>query len=152
MEFDPTHPERAPRIRRLENAVIDAGSSRDLVQLEAGADSLSLPELLRLVDAGAGRGPAAQPYRVRLHERLAEPVKLFVFALLAIPLGFSVERSRSLVAAAARGIAALALFTLAWRAGVLFALNGFASATFAPWLVLAACAALSGWRLLRPAR
>jgi LPS export ABC transporter permease LptG len=149
LSFDAGDPSAAPRAERLEHATLDAASQEELALLEADASLLALPDLAAYIEALARSGRDTTRYRALFHARLAEPVSVLVFALLAIPLGFAVERSRSLAVAALQGLVMLAAFYVAQSTAGVFAAGGVEAAVPAPWLVLGAFGGLGAWRLLR---
>jgi len=144
--FDPDHPARPPRIEQ--NAVLDrdVDTESDLMMVEASARTLSLPKLKAYVDAQVRAGRNATRYRALYHSRLSAPLAVFVFALLAVPLGFGVGRSRSLAASALVGIILLATYYTARTAAEMLAEKGFAWAVFGPWLLVAVYGAYGVWQ------
>jgi lipopolysaccharide export system permease protein len=150
--FDPAHPEDPPRAERVSGALVDLGGARDLALLDAGIEQLSIPELREYIRlrAADGRDPVAA--RGRLHRRIADPLSVSLFAWLALPIGFGVERTRSL---AVSGLAAIAwagvFYTLRTGASML-AVSGVAAAALAPWALFALFAVLGAWRFSRVPR
>lgn len=147
--FDPDEPGAPPRIEHLRDATLEVADARDLALLDARARHLSLRDLALYIEAQAADGREVTRYRGILHERLAEPLTVLVFALLATPLGLSVERTRSMATAAVVGVALLGAFFAVRTVASLFAAGGVAAAAPAPWLVLGAFAALGAWRFAR---
>jgi lipopolysaccharide export system permease protein len=97
----------------------------------AAAAPLSLAELA----AGSGRdGAEARRQRLALHTRLARPAGVWVFALLALPLGLGVPRGGSLAGPALLGAAALALYLGVDAAAVLAAEHARLPAWLGAWL------------------
>lgn len=147
--FDPERPGAPPRIEHLRDATFEVADARDLALLDARARHLSLPDLREYVRVQQAEARDVTRYRGILHERLADPLAVLVFALLATPLGLSVERTRSIATAAVVGIALLGVFYAARTSAALFAAGGVAAAAFAPWIVLGAFAAIGAWRFAR---
>ncbi len=147
--FDQADPSAAPTLERREQTLLDVASEQDLALLDADASTLPLPELSAYVQAMDRSGRDSTRYRALLHARLAEPLTLPLFALLALPLGLAVERTRSLAIAALQGIALLGAFYGVSSTTQILAAGGVAAAVPAPWIVLSGFAAFGAWRLLR---
>jgi lipopolysaccharide export system permease protein len=150
--FDPSRPTAAPLVERQEEAILTVAAERDLELLEASAQTLSLIELEEYIRARSEEGRDTTRYREMLYARVTNPLAVLVFALLAIPLGLSVEQRRSLAAAAVVGIAILGLFFTARTAVSVIAAGGVGGAAFGPWLVLAAFAGFGAVRFARAPR
>jgi LPS export ABC transporter permease LptG len=145
----PPDPGAAPQVRREAQAVLEVASERELALLDANAASLSLPRLLEYIDALRNDGRDATRYRALFHARLADPVSVLVFALLGIPLGLAVERSRSLATAAVQGIALLGAFYTLQTAAAVVASEGIQAAVPAPWILLGLFTVWGSWRFVR---
>ncbi len=150
--FDPTRPESPPGVERLAETALELGSARDLVLLDAGIEQLSIPELREYIGMRVADGRDPIEARGRLHRRLADPLSVALFAWLALPLGFGVERTRSLAVSALIGIAWVSVYYTLRTAASLLAAAGIAAAAFAPWLLIAAFASFGAWRLLQVPR
>jgi lipopolysaccharide export system permease protein len=147
--FDPSRPEAPPRSEPVSEKVLDLGGSRDLALLGAGIEQLSIQELREYISGRAADGRDAVEARGRLHRRLADPLSVALFTWLALPIGFGVERTRSLAVSGLFGIAWVSVYyTLRTTAATLSA-GGVAFAAFAPWLLLALFGILGAWRILR---
>jgi len=136
--FDLASPTRAPAVEKRVEAVLAVAAERDLALLDARAQTLSLGELHEYIRARAEDGRDTNRYREMLHARLADPVTVLAFALLAIPLGLAVERRLSLPGAAVFGIAALAVFYTARTTATVLVDSGLPGAALGPWFLLAA--------------
>jgi LPS export ABC transporter permease LptG len=147
--FDPDDPTAPPKVERLENAMLDVASERELALLDADANSLPLSELAAYIAAMHKSGRDPTRYRALFHARLAEPVSVLLFALLAVPLGFAVERTRSLAVAGIQGIAWVAAFYGVQATTEVLGAGGIAAAAAAPWIVLTGFGGFGAWRLLR---
>ena len=147
--FDNADVDAAPRVERLERAVLPVASQSDLALLDADASALPLPELRAYVDAMERSGRDTTRYRALFHTRLIEPITVLLFAGLAIPVGLAVERTRSLAVAALHGVALVALYYALQGTAQVLAAGGVAAAVAAPWVLLCAFAAFAAWRLLR---
>jgi lipopolysaccharide export system permease protein len=147
--FDPSATEAPPRSERVSARLPDLGSQRDLALLGAGIERLSLPELAEYIDARTLDGRDAVEARGRLQRRLADPANVWLFAWLALPLGFGVERTRSLALASLLGIAWVGVFYSLRTAASVLVSGGVAAAALAPWWLLLAFALLGAWRLAR---
>lgn len=144
--FDPDHPARAPRTERFPVLVRDVDTESDLVMLDASARTLSLPKLEAYLDAQARAGRNATRYRALYHSRLSTPLTVFLFAFLALPLGFAVGRSRSLAESALVGIFVLATYYTARTATEMLAGRGFEWAVFSPWVLLVIYGGYGVWQ------
>jgi lipopolysaccharide export system permease protein len=147
--FDPATPTAPPRVERRSETVLDVAAEHDLARLDASAKTLSLGELRAYIRARTDEGRDVEVFRGILSARLTDPLTVIVFALVAIPLGLSVEHHRSLATAAVIGIATLGLFYTARTAASLLSAAALTPATFTPWIVISAFA---GFALVRLAR
>jgi len=150
--FDPSRPAAPPAVEHREETVLAMAARRDVALLDARARTLSLLELGEYIRARSGEGRDTSRYREMLYARLADPLSVLVFALIAIPLGLAVERDRSLAAAAVVGVATLGVFYTARTAASIVAAGGLTSAASGPWLVLAAFAGFGAVRFVRVPR
>lgn len=148
-EFPLDDPGAAPRVRHEAHAVLEVASERELALLDANASSLSLPRLREYIAAMKSQGRDATRYRALFHARLADPLSVLVFALLGIPLGLAVERSRSLATAAVQGVVVIGLFYTLQTAAAVVAAGGIEAAVPAPWILLALFAVWGTWRFAR---
>jgi lipopolysaccharide export system permease protein len=147
--FDLVDPSAAPTLERREQTLLDVASEQDLALLDADASALPLPELSAYIQAMDRSGRDSARYRALLHTRMAEPLTVPLFALLAVPLGFAVERTRSLAIAALQGIALLGAFYGVSSTIQILASGGVAAAVPAIWVVLGGFAGVGAWGLLR---
>jgi lipopolysaccharide export LptBFGC system permease protein LptF len=141
-----------PRIEPVSELNRDVSTASDLVMLEASARTLSLPQLAAYVDTQARTGRNATRYLTLYHTRLSGPLTVFLFALLAVPLGFAVGTSRSLAAAALSGIITLAAYYTARTAVEILAGKGFTWAAAGPWVIFAVFSCYGAWQLRRVPR
>lgn len=147
--FDPSDPDAAPVTEIRREAWLDLGNQNDLALLGADPHTLSLPRLVDYIDALEEQGRDATRYRALLQARLADPVTVFLFALLGVPVGLGVERSRSLAVAALQGIAMVGAYYALQTAVATAGAGGVAEAVGTPWIVLAAFGVFATWRLYR---
>ena len=117
--------------------------------MNADASVLSLLRLHEYIGAMAREGRSATRYRALFHSRLAEPLTVLLFALLAIPIGLAVEQSRSLAVAALHGVAIVGVFYGALTTTAIMAASGFAAAIPSPWILLGLFGGYGAWRLAR---
>ncbi len=147
-EFAPDDPEAPPHSELRETDWLDLGRTSDLSLLGADPRELTLRSLGDYVNGLRREGRGGERYRALWHARLAEPLNVLLFALLGLPLGMAVERSRSLAVAALEGVGILGAY-YALRAGSsLFAPDG----VLTPWLLIALFALFGLWRLARVGR
>ncbi|MGI9591226.1 MAG: LptF/LptG family permease [Myxococcota bacterium] len=149
--FHPEDPTLSPEVEDVaEKRIVMAGN--DLEMLDAGGQTLSVPQLLDVIAIRGNEDRPTERYTSMLHARLAEPATVLVFALLALPIGLTVERTRSLAISALFGIGLLAGFRASWHVATLLGRSGFAVSALAPWTVLTAFALLGAVLLLRSRR
>ena len=148
-EFPPDDPEAAPRTEARESSWFELGSASDLALLDADPRSLPLLHLHEYIRALERDDRDTARYRSMWHTRLADPLTVLVFAVLAAPLGMAVERTRSLAVAGLQGIALLAGYYALQTTASVIGSSGIAAAAAAPWLVLGLFTALGSWRLAR---
>jgi len=144
--FDPDDPAGAPRTEQVTEIVLAVGDTRDLALLGADPTTLSLVRLVDYIAALSREGRNTTRYRAVLHARLAEPVTVLLFALLAIPIALSVERTRSLAVAGLRGIAIVGVFYAAATTVAMVAAVGISAAVLGPWILLTSFAGYGAWR------
>ena len=147
--FDPGAPDAPPQVETVEETLLDVGGRRDLTLLNANASTLSLANLREYIEARAREGRDTARYRAMLHARLADPLTVLLFALLGIPLGLAVERTRSLAVCALQGIAIVGVFYTLRTLAAMFAAGGIGPPVAGPWILLAAFASLGTWRFAR---
>lgn len=150
--FDLEDPTAPPHFEALPEVTLRLAAPANPTLLEASAATLSIGELAEYLAARRSEGQETTRARALLHERLTDPIAVFLFALLAVPLALSVERTRSLAVAAPRGIGLVALFWLLHRLGATLAVQGLAPAAATSWAVLLGFLAFGGWRLARVPR
>jgi LPS export ABC transporter permease LptG len=148
-EFVKSDPESAPHTKTREVAWFEIGSGGELALLGADPRELPLPRLRAYIRALDGEGRDTRRYRALWHARLADPFSVLLFAVIGAPLGFSVERARSLTAAAIEGIAVLAGYYALQTSASVVGAGGFSAAVLAPWFVLAGFAAYGVWSFSR---
>lgn len=149
--FDPDDPGAPPEVVRADATVLEVASERELALLDANPRALSLPRLREYIHALAREGRDPTRYEALFQSRLAEPFTVLVFALLGLPLGLAVERSRSLAAAAVQGVALVGAFYAMQATGTIVASGGVAAAVPAPWILLLVFATFGLWRFARMA-
>jgi LPS export ABC transporter permease LptG len=135
--FDPKQPTSAPAVEHREEAILAVAAERDLMLLHARADTLSLIELREYIRARSEDGRDTARYREMLHARIADPITVLAFSLIAIPLGLAVERRYSLPAAAMLGIAILGVFYTARTTASLLVTDSVPEMALGPWFLLA---------------
>jgi lipopolysaccharide export system permease protein len=150
--FDPSRPADPPRTSHVSEWHRDVADEEDLAMLEASAQTLSLPDLGRYIEAQIRDGRDATRFQALYQSRLAEPLSVLLFALLAIPLALAAEQTRSLAASALYGIVVLGIFYTSRTTADMFAASGFASAIASPWVILTSFAGYGVWQLHRVPR
>ena len=147
--FDPEQPTSVPAVEHLEDATLAVAAERDLMLLHARANTLSLPELREYIRARSEEGRDTVRYREMMHARIADPITVLAFSLIAIPLGLAVERRHSLPTAAVIGIAILGLFYTARTTASLLVDSSLPASVYGPWFLLAALFAFGTLRFFR---
>lgn len=150
--FDLTSPLAPPDEQRVGELAVEVKGKSDKVLLDERASTLSLGDLRETIDARVREGISAQRFRALLHERLSDPMTVFLFALLAIPLGLAVEDRKTLAAPALQGVILLVLFFFARNVAGTLAAQGVTPAAITPWAVLALFLAFGCFRLARVPR
>src|SRR5262245_50399926 len=148
-EFPRDDPESAPRTEAHASTWLELGSAGDLALLGADPRGLTLLRLREYIHAIDREGRDTARYRSLWHARLADPLSVLLFAALGAPLGFSVERARSLGAAAIQGIGLLGGYYALQTTASVVGSAGLAASVLAPWVVLAAFGAFGAWRFAR---
>ena len=150
--FDPDTIDAAPGIEQPGEIVMNVAGQRDLELLDSTAGTLSLPDLREYISAQTRQGRSSARQREMFHARLADPLSVLLFALIGIPLGLAVERTRSLAVSALYGIATIAVFYSIRTATSLVAASGFAAAALSPWIVLSLFGSFAVFGFLRTPR
>ena len=148
-EFPRDDPEAAPRTELHDSAWFELGSAGDLTLLGADPRELPLLQLREYIRASEREGVEPTRYRSLWHVRLSDPCSVLLFALLGVPLGFSVERARSLGAAALQGVGLIGVYYALQTAASVVGAAGYAAGVMAPWAVVGAFGAFGAWRLAR---
>jgi lipopolysaccharide export system permease protein len=147
--FDAEQAKQPPTLERAEEVTLELGEDRTPHLQQAELVVLPLGTLSDYVSAVLADGGNPGRARALLHSRLTIPFLVILFALLAVPLGLSVEQTRSLALPALQGVGLLFVFLLVREYGASFGARGELSAALAPWLTLVVFFAFGGWRLSR---
>jgi lipopolysaccharide export system permease protein len=134
--FDPERPGEPPRVERGAEVSLDLAREPNPALLRKEVAALSVGDLRRLVEERARHGRDTTRASALLHARLSEPLSVLLFSLLAIPLGFRVEQTRSLSRGALQAVLILFVYYSARELASTLALEGVLPAA-APWGVLA---------------
>ncbi len=147
--FDPETPEAPASYQVVEEYALHLQDAPQGALLETNFATLSLRNLLAYIQARHREGTDTKRYEAHLHRRLAEPVAVLIFALLAIPLGFRVERTKSLAVPALQGIFVLLVFWSIQHLAVILATAGVTPAAITTWSVVVLFATYGTWQLAR---
>lgn len=147
--FDPDDPSRSADFERTHEIVLTVADDPDLGVLEADPAMLSAGDLYRYIEAREREGENTRLFRGILQARLAAPLTVFLFALLAVPVAFRAERTRSLAQPALQGVMLLIAFWFVNGIASMVSSRGLAYAEWAPWMVAALFLVLGGFRLRR---
>jgi lipopolysaccharide export system permease protein len=144
-QFDPERPEEPPRVEKAREITLRLDEERSPRLLQAEIAALPIWTLARYVDAA----PRDARARSLLHQRLTGPLLVLLFALLAVPLGLRVERTKSLALPALEGVVVLFVFLLAREYSGSFASTSAAASALTPWAIVGAFASLGFFQLTR---
>jgi LPS export ABC transporter permease LptG len=150
--FNLTDPRATPSFDHFSELRIAGTNKSPQVLFDARASTLSLRDLAdtrgrRLADNGQARR-----FRAILHERLSEPMLVFVLALLAIPLALRVEQTKTLAAPALQGALFLVVLFFSRSLGATLAAEGVTPPAVTPWAIVGAFLATGLLRLRTVAR
>jgi lipopolysaccharide export LptBFGC system permease protein LptF len=148
--FDPADATVVPTWRRLAETEVELPEEKAL--LHAGVEDLSIRELAEVRDDREPGDTASLRATTLLHERASAPFAVFLFVLLALPLGLRVEQTRSMALPALQGVVAIFLFIMVREYGGTLATQGVTSAVATPWFILAAFLAYGAFELWRVPR
>ena len=143
-QFPRGDPEAAPLTSMSASARRSSSAARAISRCWARIRAASRSCACASKPCGRPRGPRHRGLRSLWHARLADPFSVLLFAVLGAPLGFSVERARSLGAAAIQGVGLLGGYSALQTTASVLGAGGFAFAALAPWLVLAAFGTFCG--------
>jgi lipopolysaccharide export system permease protein len=133
--FDPDHPAAPSSHRRTPEIVLTVADDPELGLRDADPSMLSTFDLRRYIAAREREGENARSYRAILQERLAAPLTVFLFALLAVPVALHAERARTLATPALQGVALLVVYWFASTLGSMFSGRGLEAGLWLPWAV-----------------
>ncbi len=150
--FSLSDPQATPSFEHLSELRIAGTDKSPQVLFDARASTLSLRDLAdtsgrRLADNGQARR-----FRAILHERLSEPMLVFVLALLAVPLALRVEQTKTLAAPALQGALLLVALFFSRSLGATLAAEGVTPPAITPWAIIGAFLAAGALRLRTVAR
>ncbi len=135
--FDPENAQDVPRFEVLSEVMLPLGDP-SLRAIEADPAGLSLQQLRAYLEAREREGEPLGPVQLLLHQRLASPLAVLVFALFATPLAMRADVTRSLAVPALRGVGLLLTFWLANAVGSTLAAESMLPPRIAPWLPVVA--------------
>jgi lipopolysaccharide export LptBFGC system permease protein LptF len=150
--FDPDDPSAPPVVETLARTSLEVGGRSELALLDARADTLSLRDLREYIATRSKEGTEARRSRALLHARLSDPISVFVFTLLAVPLGLRVEDTKSLAVPALQGVVLLMLFFFARSLAATLATQDLLPVAAGPWSVVGLFGGYGTWRLARSPR
>lgn len=145
--FDPANPTTPPQTAFLPTMSLDLPDDPQQILLKATADNLSLPELVTQIRDSHHLGDPALVSRASLHQRIARPFAILLFALLAAPLALRVETSKTLATPALQGIALITLYWFLENLSIDLATRGALPAGVTLWSLLIVFTAYGIWRL-----
>jgi lipopolysaccharide export LptBFGC system permease protein LptF len=146
-DFDPSDREALPRIERAERRVVEIADPRDRALMGADPAALPLARLREFIEAKEARGSSAVVQRTLLYGRLGDWASIALLVTAAIPLGLSVERTRSLGRSSGYATAAIVGFYTLRNLGSVLSVQGLVAPGTAAVGLLAALGLLAavGW-------
>lgn len=148
--FDPRREDEEPILERIDGTTtIELADPSGLALLSADPSVLSIPRLSAFIEAKERSGEPTGGLESLLHERLADPFTLLLFAALAAPLGLRVERDRGFARPALLGVIAIAAFFAARNVVSTLGANDLIPPFAGPWALLAVFAAFALVQLKR---
>lgn len=137
-KFDPRDAEADPVYAASTAVELDPNAMNANVLRGADPTHLPIRSLARYLAADPTDPPSTlRRMRARLHERLASPWLVLVFAWLAIPLGLRVDQRGRVAGPAVASIVVLALFFVTQSAGQTLAQQQLFPVGLTPWLTMA---------------
>ncbi|MCH2171191.1 LptF/LptG family permease [Myxococcota bacterium] len=143
--YDRASPNAPPRIERSKESALEIGSQRNLALLSADPAGLTLSQLYEYIELRDHDGRSSLRSEALLHSRATQPLLVFVFTLMALPLGLSVGPTRSFSIPAAQGAFLLAIFLTGRNAAGLA--PDLTPAIPLPWVFLFLFTGFCAWRL-----
>jgi len=150
--FDPNAPDAPPSVEHSPEITLELAEDRSPRLLRAELATLPIGTLVRHVITVRAAGDKAPGAEALLSQRLAIPLMVVLFALLAVPLSLRVEETRSIALPAVQAALVLLVFLTAREYAPRFASPETLTASLAPWIVLTAFFAFGAWRLARVPR
>jgi len=135
--FDPDRPERGVDIVHPDAITLEVANRDDIALINAAPQSLSIPKLLDHIDLREAAGEDAHRVEAVLYARLADPIVVLLFALLALPLGLEVHERRSFGVPGVWGIAIVATYFAMRNVNIALASEGVVSAAVGTGTLLA---------------
>jgi len=142
--FDLADPGQPPSIEQFPEITLELKEDRPPPMLRAQLETLPVWDLANA--SAVNESPALLGV---LHHRLTAPLSVLLFALLAVPLGLSVERTRSMATPALRGVGLLFLFLLAREYSTTLAEDSAQLAALTPWMIVLLFGAVGAVSLYR---
>ncbi|MBW2317032.1 MAG: LptF/LptG family permease [Deltaproteobacteria bacterium] len=147
--FQPDRPGETPGFRKISSLDLTVEADPDFGVLEADPAWLSTADLRNYIETQEAEGEDTAPFRAILQQRIAAPLTVFLFALLAIPAALQAERTRSLATPALQGMGLLVLFWFFSGIAGMISARGLAGADWALFAVVAAFLAFGAFRAQR---
>jgi len=135
-EFDTGDATRPMRSMQMEELKVQGLHPRSLVPFDPERRVLSLRQLRKRIRIQLREGTKPVALRAQYQERLTDPWLVFLCPLFAAPLGFKVEKARSLSRPAMQGVALIAIVWSLRGLGSELALKGVLAPVFAQWGLL----------------
>lgn len=152
-DFDPDLPGSPPRSEaRPETALALALEADEEVLMGADVSLLPLDRLRDDIALRSREGEPVQRLVALLHQRLTDPLAVWVLALLGIPMGLRVENTRTFGRPALAGIALVAAYFLLRNVGHTLAAEGVVTPAAPAWAVVLLFCGIGTWQLARTPR
>ena len=151
-DFDPESPTSPARIEQAEQRIVEIADPRDRALLHVDPDSLSIASLREFIAAKQARDGEADAPRALLYSRFGDWASIALLVGLAIPIGLSVDQSRSLGRSATWATLALAGFYSLRNIGSVLSVQGLMPPAVPTLSLLAVLFAAASIGLLRVPR
>lgn len=147
--FDPARPDRPPGFAQKAEFLLTVAEDPDLGVFEADPKLLSTTDLRSYIAARKAEGDDTRVFDAVLQQRLAAPLTVLLFALLAIPAALQAERARTLATPALQGAGVLVVYWFVSGVASMISSRGLQGGEWAPWAVVSGFAIVGLLRVSR---
>lgn len=151
--FMPEQPEQATQIQHHARISLAVDADSDALLQRTDPSMLSASELSQTIEKSKDQQSGhLLRLRVRLHQRLSDPLLLVLFTIMALPIGLSARGGSSLTRTSLLAVGALVLFLFIRSLSRNLALEGLLEPAWTAWSPLLAFASISFFVLHRVGR